>query len=231
MIRQLATALLDVIYPPICHGCGAPLVEGEKYLCLQCIAGLPRTFHALSPADNQMTRRFAGIFPFDYAASWLFYTHDSLVASLIQDFKYRAFPDMASHLGMLMGNELMQSGYFSGIDMIIPMGQHWTRRLKRGYNQTELLAAGLSQATSIPYATPLYASRPHSTQTRVSLERRLTNPRNVYKVTHPQRFAGLHLLLIDDVCTTGATLTSAAEILLKTIPDIRLSMLTIASTV
>lgn len=206
MIRSL----LDVLFPPVCSGCGDLLVEGEEYLCLDCLAHLPRSFYHLQPDDNPMIQRFAGLFPFVRATSWLLYSHGNIVSRLIHEFKYFNRPQVAARVGQLMAEELAINGFFNDIDAIIPMAQHWTRRMKRGYNQAEYLADGISQVTGLEVTDNLRAAKRHRTQTRVSLDERRTNPRGSFRAIRPEELAGRHILLIDDVCTTGATLTEAA---------------------
>lgn len=227
MIRSL----LDTLFPPRCLGCGTPLIDGEKYICLRCLSHLPRSFYHLRPDSNPMIDRFAGVIPFEKSSSLLLYSHNSLTGSIIQDFKYRGMPDLARRMGALMAEELTPSGFFSDIDRLMPMAQHWTRRLKRGYNQTEQLAIGISGVTGIPVAHNLRAYRRHKTQTRMSLTDRRANPRGSFMIRNPETLSGLHLLLLDDVCTTGATMLAAAETLLSAVPDCRISILTLASTV
>lgn len=249
MIRNL----LDVLFPPVCCGCGELLVEGEEHLCLDCVAHLPRSFYHLQPNDNQMIQRFAGLFPFVRATSWLLYSHGNIVSRLIHNFKYFNRPQLAARVGQLMADELIVSGFFNDIDAIVPMAQHWTRRMKRGYNQAEYLAEGIAQVTGLEVLDNLRAAKRHRTQTLVSLAERRTNPRGSFRVVHPEELTDRHILLIDDVCTTGATLTEAALTLHHSVlahhhlhqglpynpndlhqlhnSPLRLSLLTLASTI
>lgn len=158
-----------------------------------------------------MEMRFAGKFPFTRAAGHFFYAPDSSLSQLIQNFKYRNLPLLARRMGQIMGDDLNLSGFISDIDVIIPIPIHWTKRLRRGYNQTELIAEGISQVCHIPVSNDLYARRPHHTQTHLSHEQRLANTGGIFRLRHPEKYEGKHILLLDDVCTTGATLTSAAD--------------------
>lgn len=211
--------LLDFIYPPSCHACGCALGPGERYICRSCLAALPRTMYHLSP-DNLMAARFAGVFPYVRASSHFFYSRDSVLASLIHDFKYRHFPGIAVRLGEIMGGELAVAGFLSDIDAIAPVPMHVVKRARRGYNQTEQIARGLSEVSGIPVISSLRASRPHKTQTSKSLAQRRDNVSGVFSVKNPLSLAGRHILLLDDVCTTGATLTAAAETLLRAVEEV-----------
>lgn len=226
---SLLSDMLYVVIPPRCHLCGDLLVEGEQYLCTTCLATLPRTlYHRMDL--NPMEQRFAGFFPFERATGHFFYTPGTGIASLIHDFKYRRFPRLARWLGSVMGRELLPSGFFSDVSLLMPVPIHWTKRMRRGYNQTEYLARGISDATGIPVGDNLRAVRPHRTQTMLSHEERRKNLNGVFAVSHPERLHGTHLLLVDDVCTTGATLRTAAQLLHDTVPGVRLSILSLCVT-
>lgn len=223
-------SLVDFLLPAECRLCCSPLPEGKEVVCPLCEAALPRTgYHAV--ADNPMSMRFAGRFPFVRAAGHFYYAHDTAMAYLIQDFKYNGAPSVARHFGRLMARELELSGFLDDIDVLLPVPLHWTRLMRRGYNQTECLARGLSDVTGIPLGTGLKARRSHKSQTRVSSTRRLVNAEGIFRLDYPEDFEGCHILLMDDVCTTGATLTAAADAVLAAAPTARISLLTLAVTV
>lgn len=230
LLSRLCNYGLDALLPRTCHGCGEILIEQEQSLCINCISHLPRSFFWHSPSDNPMVTRFAGQFRFLYAISFLIYSHDSTIASLIHDFKYRSFPQLARRLGQVMGDELSRSGFLSEIDYIVPVAQHWSRRMSRGYNQSEMIANGITDTSGIPTLNALHAVRRHRTQTRLSLQQRLANPRGAYCVPDPDQIADRHILLVDDVCTTGATIRAAALTINRDAPKTRLSILTLTAT-
>lgn len=221
--------LLDFLMPRLCHLCGERLAGSEQYICTACATRLPRTNYHRLP-DNPMEQRFAGIFPFERAAGHFFYTPASDPAILIHDLKYRHFRNLGRYLGELMGRELLTSGFLGDADRIIPVPMHFLKQGMRGYNQTEQLAIGLSAATGIPVDTSLRAIRPHKTQTRLSHAQRMDNTRGIFHLKNPSALAGKHVVLLDDVCTTGATLTSAAEAMLADCPGLRITLLTLAVT-
>lgn len=212
----MLTSLVNLLIPARCRGCGTQLDEGEDELCLKCLAHLPRSHYFSQGSPNPVETRLAGQLPFERATSWLLYSHDSMVSSLIQDFKYRNAPHVAERLGELMALELLPTGFLSDVDTIIPTPQHWLRRLKRGYNQTEYIARGISKVTGAEIKTNLRAERTHKSQTRVSTEQRIANARGVYGVRHPEELRGRHILLVDDVCTTGSTLVNCGKALYQT---------------
>lgn len=221
--------LIDFIYPPVCHICGKRLSAGEHYLCLKCIDELPRTlYHRIR--DNNMEMRFAGLFHFERATAFCFYSRNSNFSQLIQDFKYRKMPGLAERMGELMGDELNMAGFFNDVDVIIPVPMHYLKRWKRGYNQARHLALGVSKSTDIPVSDNLYARRPHRTQTAMTLAQRRENLKDCFNVRNCDNLKGRHVLLVDDVCTTGSTLATAAEALSELVPDVKISLLTLGVT-
>ena len=229
MIRQYLNDLVNFIYPPDCHLCGNPIAPHEKFICTHCLSQLPRTGYHRQP-KNPMVDRFAGQFPFQRAAGHFFYSRDSALAQLIQDMKYRHFPGIGKVLGHLVGMELYSTGFFDGIDVITPVPMHFLKKARRGYNQTDAIAQGISEATGIPVRNLLKMKRMRKTQTALSREQRLNNALNLFTTTTSESMSGKGILLIDDVCTTGATLTGAATSITNKWPDCNLSLLTVAVT-
>lgn len=231
-------ALIDFLFPPVCHCCGQRLVEGEKYVCSLCSLDFPRTNYHLYWTNNSapnsdlnpMEARFAGQLPFAHATAAYFYSRDSKLAELIKDFKYHKFPSLAQYMGRLAARELFPTGFFSGIDFICPVPLHWRKRLRRGYNQAEMLARGLSEELSIPYTKDLVAVKGHKTQTRLSREERLRNTRNIFRLRRADRYSGKHILIIDDICTTGSTMISAARACLDACPGLKISFFSLGVT-
>lgn len=170
-----------------------------------------------------------GLFPFERAASLFFYSRDSDLSVLMHDLKYRHFGGLAKYLGCVAANELLPTGFLSGIDAIVPVPMYFMKKARRGYNQTELVAAGISEVTGIPVCRMLHARRPHRTQTSLSLTARRKNTSGIFRAD-PQPPGIGHILLLDDVCTTGATLTSSAEALLAANPALKITIFTLGAT-
>ena len=230
-LSLLTRRIVASLMPPRCLACGDTLAPGEQSLCLLCISSLPRAHYPLEDELNPVVNRFAGIFPFEHATAWLIYNHDSMIGHLVQCFKYSDCPDLARVLGQRMAEELRPTGIFSGVDCIAPVAQHGRRRLKRGYNQTEYLAMGIADITDLEIIDNLQAARHHHTQTHKTLEQRRENIKGKFRVKNPDELTGRHILLVDDICTTGSTLTAAADALYAANPDIRLTILALAATV
>lgn len=220
--------IINVMFPAECHVCGTSLAPHERFVCAGCLSRLPRSGYHRRPL-NPMEERFAGKFPFECATGHFFYSRDSALATLIQDMKYRGFPSIGELLGEVAASELISTGFFNSIDAIVPVPMHWLKRLRRGYNQTEQIAAGISRATSIPVIHALKAIRGHKTQTALSSEERLANISSSFIATRTDETEGKRLLIVDDVCTTGATLTAAANAILKSAPH-TLSLFSIGVT-
>lgn len=221
-------SIVNFIFPSVCHICGKNLHGSEEFICTPCQSALPRTLYHRRP-DNPMEQRFAGLFPFEHASGHFFYSPQSELATIIHDFKYNGFKRLARHMGRLMGRELLTTGFLSDIDVIVPVPMHFYKQARRGYNQSEQLALGLGDITSIPVDTTLRATRPHRTQTRLSHKERLDNISGIFSV-RGNSLEHSHILLVDDVCTTGATLTEAASTLHSSLSDIRISILTLGVT-
>lgn len=225
---HLLDHLVDFLFPPRCHVCGSALAPHERFACSHCLSGLPRSgYHRTSM--NPMEERFAGRFPFERATGHFIYTRDSALAILVQDMKYRAFPSIGDMLGSLVATELYSTGFFHDIDLIVPVPMHWLKQARRGYNQAERIARGISAVAGMPVELALKAIRPHKTQTSKTLAQRLSNTAGLFAPARPDSIKGRHVLLVDDVCTTGSTLSSAAEALWTASPA-RLSILTVAVT-
>ncbi|MDE6835950.1 MAG: hypothetical protein K2J03_03210 [Muribaculaceae bacterium] len=225
--------MLSFLFPPTCHLCGRTLppdtADHRHLLCSACLKSLPRTQYYRTP-DNRMEERFAGLFPFDRAAGHFFYRAEAELSIIMQDLKYRRFRQLARYMGEVMGNELMTSDFLNDVDFIVPVPMYFLKKARRGYNQTEEIAAGLSSVTGIPVSTSLRACRPHKTQTKLTPDERRQNLEHVFTLKANHDLANRKIILLDDVCTTGTTLTAAAQSIIDTSPSTRLSLLTLGVT-
>ncbi|WP_280120111.1 ComF family protein [Sangeribacter muris] len=190
---------------------------------------MPRTLYHRTYM-NPMEQRFAGIFPFERGSGHFFYAGDSDLSALMHDLKYRHYKGLAEEMGKIVAQELITTPFLSDIDMILPIPMHFLKKARRGYNQTEEIAKGIHSITGIPVKTNLRATRPHRTQTKLTFDERRNNTKGIFKVTEECELKGKHILLLDDVCTTGSTLTSAATEILQAAPTSRISLLTIGVT-
>ena len=229
MIKHWLNDLLNLFYPAECHLCGHALAPQERFVCNPCIETLPRTGYHHSKY-NPMEERFAGQFPFVAATGHFFYSRDSSLAQLIQDMKYRNFPSIGNKLGELSGRELYISGFLNDIEYIVPVPMHFLRQAKRGYNQVDHIAKGIGKSSGINVEQALKMTRRRETQTSLSRTQRLSNAQSLFETITKINLNNKGVLLVDDICTTGATLGSAAKTLTDTFPDIRLYLFALAIT-
>lgn len=229
-MKQILTDIADFFLPRTCHLCGCRLRESEKVFCVRCIETLPRSLYHLMPM-NPMERRFAGIVPFVRATGHFIYSRNSELAAAIHDMKYRRFPSVGKRLGEIAGEELHMSGFFSGADCIAAVPMHWWKKARRGYNQADFIAEGVSVATGLPVVNVLEAIRTHKTQTAMSLTQRQANLTGSFRIKDPDSLHGKSLVIVDDVCTTGATLRTLASEVVAAVPDCRLYLLSLCVTV
>lgn len=218
---------LSLIFPNLCACCGNSLFKHEKIICTLCDFRLPRTnFHL--ERNNDVSRSFWGRVPIESAASFFYFHKGSRVQQLIHLLKYKERKEVGVFLGEKYGTYLKHSPFFSSVEVIIPVPLHKKKRLKRGYNQSEEFAKGLASKMKIPLnCTSLVRTMATATQTRKSRYRRWENVSDMFVVLSPELVRGKHILLVDDVITTGATLEACAVELLK-IEGVRISIASIA---
>ena len=175
-----------------------------------------------------MEKELWGKFPIERASAYLYYSKGGDVKKLLTDLKYRGNADLGSFLGRCMTREMLSSGFFQGVDGIIPVPLHPRKQKIRGYNQSIMLANGISSVTNIPVWTDLLVRTQYTqTQTRKGSYERWLNVKDMFECTSPERLRDKHVLLVDDVFTTGATLVACADAF-RQIPGLRFSVLTLA---
>lgn len=200
--------------PNVCRVCGRTLAVGEEYLCMGCLIDLPRTgAHAIE--FNIIHQRLGHNCHVERAAGWFLYKRDTPYARLLVDAKYGALPRLARALGRRCACELNSDGFFEGVDLLAPMPLHWKKRLARGYNQAEEICLGISEATGIGVcAGALRAIRSHGIQSRQGAAGRFANiAGTIAPGRRASALAGRHVLLVDDIITTGASASEAIRAL------------------
>ena len=224
--RWLAS-LARLFVPRRCVVCGACLDDGEEVLCLECDIAMPRTNYHLR-ADNPVEQRFWGRFPLERATSYFRYGKDGDYRRILFRMKYEGRKDCAEAMGRLMAADLARSGFFEGVDVLLPVPLHPDKQRRRGYNQSACIAQGVSAVTGIPVSVGNVRRRKFTeTQTRKSAHQRWDNVDGVFEAVDAAAFAGQHILLLDDVLTTGATLTACADALAG-VEGVRFSVLALA---
>lgn len=221
---------LDFISPRLCVVCGRRLSPTERSLCAVCQLHLPRTGFQFSPDDNPMAQLFWHLVPVERAAAFIYYQSHSEMARMVYELKYRNSPDVGEDLGRLMATDMQLAHFFDGIDLLVPVPLTNKRLRQRGYNQSEMLAQGISDITHLP-VVPKALKRQvfRESQTHLSRHERQENVDGIFVAADAKTLKGRHVLLIDDVCTTGATLMSCAQALAP-IEGIRISVLTLGFT-
>ena len=219
--------LFDLIAPRFCVVCGRRLSVTEQAICAACNMHLPRTDFHRNALDNPMARLFWGIIPVERAAALFYYEAGSETANILYELKYHNHPEIGVVMGRMIGREFSESGFFDGIDLLVPIPLARSRQRHRGYNQSRSIAEGISQITGQPISDQL-VRRTHfvKSQTQMGRRERQENVADVFEVKNLDGIHGRHLLLIDDVVTTGATITACARELLKA-GDVTLSILSL----
>lgn len=230
MKTSLWSRVLDLISPRPCVVCGQRLSISERSICTRCYLHLPRTTYQFTPYDNPMAQLFWGLAPIDRAVAFFFYEPHSEVAQLVYDLKYADHPDIGEDIGRMMAEEMKMADYFAGVDYLLPVPLSRRRMRQRGYNQSEMICRGIREVTGISIITKVLR-RKHFKQSQTALMRhqRQENVADMFELCDATNLVGKHILLVDDVCTTGSTLI-ACTTALQSILNIRLSVLTLGFT-
>jgi ComF family protein len=211
LLKRLLVDFLHLIYPNNCFVCNESLVENESFICLSCLHKLPKTNYHLQQ-ENPVEKLFWGKVEIENACSFLFFEKGSSVQKLLHQIKYKGEKELGEELGKHFGNTLLESNKYSNIDLIVPVPLHKKRYNKRGYNQSEWIAKGLAEKLKCPIEINGIVRRvENETQTKKGVYERWENTQDIFSVTDSETFVGKHILIVDDVLTTGATIESCAE--------------------
>lgn len=225
--KDLCTGFLHLVYPHLCAGCGADLAGVHYCFCIRCQSKLQQSEMHLKQ-ENEFTDRFWGRLPIESGAAMYYFSRKSPIQSALHYLKYRNQPEIGIRIGRRYGQLLARSPFFQGIQAIVPVPLHPHKEQKRGYNQSALLAQGLAEYMKAPVVYNVLVRRNFSlSQTKKKRMERFENVEDVFGLKNAARLTGKHVLLVDDVLTTGATLEACGSVLLQ-IPGVRLSMATIA---
>ena len=210
---SLLTDLKELLLPRTCPVCGKLLMETEDVLCAFCAIGLPR-YRILNINDNRLLRMVWDKADVRRGTTFLSYNHNSPYHNLIIDFKFHSRCDLAVRLGQWAALEAKKTDFWEGAEALVPVPLTWLRQWRRGYNQAEMLARGMSEVTGLPVVNLLKRTKNRTPQSRLNGEARLKNAEGIYRAMIPDEWRGKCLVLVDDVMTTGATLGSCAQALL-----------------
>lgn len=215
MTKTIVVDFFHSLFPNLCVACDlVPKAKGSAF-CLECVKELPYTDH-FNLSHNNVKEHFIGRIPVHHVAALFYFKSEGIVQNMLHKLKYKKNQDVGVVLGELLGKKLLESTHFSKIDIIIPVPIHLKKQLKRGYNQSEIIGRSLSKYTHIPMISDAVMKIIHNdSQTGKSRVERTENVQSVYKLNPQRDIKGLHLLVLDDVITTGATVEACCLELLK----------------
>ncbi len=211
--HRLLRPVLSVLYPRQCPGCGMVIEEDAPCICDACLRHMPYT-EQMVLSDNRTEEVFVGIRGFDRGAALLWYEHESIVQHIILNSKFGRNADPAPYewLGQEAGRRMVATGWAEGIDCIVPVPLHPRRLHERGFNQAEVIARAIGEQTGIPVdTTHLTRAINNEHQARLRKGERNANAEHIFVLNHPEELYRKHILLVDDIVTTGNTLRSCME--------------------
>jgi len=204
---------ISLFYPEVCITCGESLAEKEEFICTSCFFKLPKTDYHNQPA-NTLYKVFYGRAEIKAAAAYCYYSKGSMVQDLVHEIKYNDKKELGTCFGKWYGADLKNTSPFSDLDYIIPVPLHPKKLQRRGYNQSACFADGLSQVMNVT-VLPNALTRLKDTETQTNKSRfsRWENVKNVFTVGNKEQLQGKHVLLVDDIITTGATMEACIHAL------------------
>jgi ComF family protein len=216
-----------LFYPQLCGACDVPLAKGEEHLCFKCRLELPFTnFETIK--ENPVEKIFHGRVHLEFATSLFFFSKGERVQNIMHNIKYNEQKELAVFIGRIFGERLQNNQYLNDVTTIIPVPLHPQKQHLRGYNQSELFAEGMNEILNVELMTNIISRDINTeTQTKKNRTERWENVWKAFTVNKPKSVNHKHILLIDDVLTTGATLEACAQTLLKS-ADCRVSVATVA---
>jgi ComF family protein len=219
--------LLDLISPRLCVVCGHRLTVTEEVICARCNFHLPRTGFQHNAYENEMAKLFWGQIPIERATAFFYYEAHAETANILYELKYKDHPEIGEIFGRMFAAEIQSAGFFDGIDGIVPVPLAKKRQRQRGYNQSEEIAQGVSEITGLPiYKKVVKRISFKGSQTNKGRWDRQENVERVFDLIDAEAVSNKHLLLIDDVVTTGATCIACAKVLCQP-ANVRISILSL----
>lgn len=219
--------LLDLTNPRACAVCGERLGAEETLFCTVCLLHLPLTDFLTQPDDNPMTQMFWGRLPVEKAYALMYYTAHATSSYPVYKLKYLNAPEIGVELGRYVGKRLCKAGFFSDIDALVPVPLTRQHQRKRGYNQSQMIAEGIAEESQLPIWNHVVRRKSfNSSQTNKGRLERAANVEGTFELIDTDKMKGAHVLIVDDVVTTGATVCSLGKEMRKA-EDIRISLVSI----
>ena len=224
-LKEIKDSFLHLLFPHVCTGCGSDVLNEESVLCMRCMDAMPETNFEIYP-NNPVEKTFWGRLPLVGATAQFYFTKESLMQHLMHQFKYKRSKELGLQLGRIMGEQIKRSGRFEA-DALVPLPLFPVKEKRRGYNQATVLCEGMAETMNIPVLDKVIIRPQHTeTQTKKGRIERWKNMEGKFILSDPEAIRNKHLLLVDDVVTTGATLEACGNELLK-IEAVRLSVATL----
>ena len=213
-LKEIKDSFLHLLFPHVCTGCGNDILNEETVLCMRCVDAMPETNFDIHP-NNPVEKLFWGRLPLVGATAQFYFTKESLMQHLMHQFKYKFNKELGLQLGKIMGEQLKKSGRFA-VDALIPLPLFPAKEKRRGYNQATLLCEGMAESMNVPVLYNIIIRPQHTeTQTKKGRIERWKNMEGKFILSAPDAIRNKHLLLVDDVVTTGATFEACGNELLK----------------
>ena len=225
-LKEIKDSFLNLIFPHVCEGCGSDIINEESRLCIRCLTALPETNFQIH-SGNPVEKIFWGRLSLVSATAQYYFTKESLMQHLMHQLKYKGNKELGFQLGRLMGIALKETNRFNSIDALVPLPLFPSKEKKRGYNQATVLCEGIAEIISLPVLNNVVIRPQHTdTQTKKGRIERWKNIEGKFELVNPEMIKNKHLLLVDDVVTTGATLEACGQELLSS-ENSRLSIATL----
>lgn len=227
MMLKLAKDIFHLFFPKSCIVCSNSLLQSENAVCRPCLNELPKTNFELQP-DNPIEQKFWGKIPLQHACAIYYFNKKSSLQKILHALKYKQDKEAGLALGKEVAKQLSACSWIHEIDYLMPVPLHPRKLKERGYNQSEIFAQGMHEVIQIPLQTKvLFRHRHTSSQASLNLLQRMDNVKGAFELVSPSLIQNKHILLIDDVMTTGATLEACALTLMQQ-AGVKISVLTIA---
>lgn len=213
-LKEIKESVLHLLFPHVCTGCGNDILDKESVLCMRCIDAMPETNFELHP-DNPVEKMYWGRLQLTHGTAQFYFTKESLMQHLMHQFKYKNNRDLGLQLGRIMGEQIKKSDRINA-DALIPLPLFPIKEKRRGYNQATLLCRGMAAAMNIPVLDNAIIRPQHTeSQTKKGRIERWKNMEGKFVLNNPESIKNKHVLLVDDIVTTGATLEACGNELLK----------------